>query len=160
MQERTDLPDRTSVAITEPLAATPKPAERLSALVPQGIGKAAPRPASGAGDPDGIPLGHLSDTCHSRLPGCWLPIIDNGVVPPDTDRLPHRVMKLALDLFARETGFSGPEIHDLFAEYTDALGPYQGWGGGSMSRWQIFDAGLNSMALQQQRAFLLELCDC
>lgn len=104
-------------------------------------------------------MGSLIDTCNSRLPGYWLPIVDNGVVPPDTDRLPHRVTKLALDLFARETGFSGPEIHDLFAEYTDVLGPYQGWGGGSMSSWQIFDAGLNSMALQQQRAFLLELCD-
>lgn len=80
-------------------------------------------------------------------------------MPPKTDLLPYRVTKLATDLFARETGFSGPEIHDVFAEYTDALGPYQGWGGGSMSRWQIFEAGLNSMTVQQQRAFLLELCD-
>lgn len=82
------------------------------------------------------------------------------MVPPETDRLPHRVTKLAIDMFARETtGFSGPEIHDLFADHTDALGPYQGWGGGGMSRWQMFDAGLNSMPLQQQKAFLLELCE-
>jgi len=76
-----------------------------------------------------------------------------------SDRLPHRVTNLAIDMFARETGFSGPEIHSIFAEHTDALGPYQGWGGGSQSRWQIFEAGLNSMPLQQQKAFLLDLCD-
>lgn len=76
-----------------------------------------------------------------------------------SERLPHRVSSLAIDMFARETGFSGPEIHSIFAEHTDALGPYQGWGGGSQSRWQIFEAGLHSLPLQQQRALLLELCD-
>ncbi|UPW09353.1 abortive infection family protein [Gordonia terrae] len=75
-----------------------------------------------------------------------------------TSGLPHRITKLATDMFARETGFSGPEIHDIFAEYTDALGPYQGWGGGAMSRWQVFQAGLKSMPVQQQKRFLLELC--
>lgn len=83
---------------------------------------------------------------------------NNGYVPSKTNGLPYRVMKLATDMFARETGFSGPEIHDIFADYTDALGPYQGWGGGAMSRWQIFQAGLESMPLQQQKIFLLELC--
>ncbi len=68
-------------------------------------------------------------------------------------------MKLATDMFARETGFSGPEIHDIFAEYTEVLGPYQGWGGGGLSRWQIFESGLTSLPLPQQRAFLLELCE-
>jgi Abortive infection C-terminus len=79
-------------------------------------------------------------------------------MPSTTDSLPHRVKQLAIDMFARETGFSGPEIHSIFAEHTDALGPYQGWGGGSLSRWQIFENGLKSMQLQQQKAFLLELC--
>lgn len=79
--------------------------------------------------------------------------------PPKTAELPYKVVKLATDLFARETGFSGPEIHELFAEYTDALGPYQGWGGGSPSRWQIFQDGLKSMPLEQQKAFLYELCE-
>lgn len=76
-----------------------------------------------------------------------------------TDQLPWRVAKLATDMFARDTGFSGPEIHDIFAEYTDTLGPYQGWGGGSMSRWQMFETGLKSLPLQQQKALLLELCN-
>jgi hypothetical protein len=80
-------------------------------------------------------------------------------MPSTTDNLSHRVRQLAIDMFARETGFSGPEIHSIFAEHTDALGPYQGWGGGSLSRWQIFDHGLESMPLQRQKAFLLELCE-
>lgn len=78
---------------------------------------------------------------------------------PKTAELPYKIIKLATDLFARETGFSGPELHELFAEYTDALGPYQGWGGGSPSRWQIFQDGLKSMPLEQQKAFLFELCE-
>lgn len=84
---------------------------------------------------------------------------ENECVQSKTDRLPHRITSLATDMFARETGFSGPEIHTIFAEHTDALGPYQGWGGGSQSRWQIFETGLSSLSLQQQKAFLLALCD-
>lgn len=62
-------------------------------------------------------------------------------------------------MFARETGFSGPEIHRLFADYTDDLGPYVGWGGGSESRWQLFQRGLKSLSPSDQVQFLLELCD-
>ena len=72
--------------------------------------------------------------------------------------LPYRVIKLATDMFARETGFSGPELHDLFAEHTDVLGAYKGFGGGGESRWQLFQTGLRSMQLDRQQAFLLELC--
>lgn len=86
-------------------------------------------------------------------------VSDNESVIPQTDRLPYRITRLAIEMFARDTGFSGPEIHDIFADYTDALGPYQGWGGGGMSRWQIFETGLNSLSLQEQKGFLLELCD-
>jgi Transposase DDE domain len=56
-------------------------------------------------------------------------------------------------------GFSGPKLHDLFAEYTDELGPYAGWGGEGMSRWQILNAGLGCLSLADQRRFLLELCE-
>ncbi|MDQ3156729.1 MAG: abortive infection family protein [Actinomycetota bacterium] len=75
-----------------------------------------------------------------------------------SDRLPQRIVKLATAMFARDTGFSGPEIHDIFADYTDALGPYAGWGGGGASRWQIFEEGLSSLSLDAQRRFLLHLC--
>ncbi len=73
-------------------------------------------------------------------------------------RLPYRIIKLATEMFARETGFSGPEIHDVFAEYTDALGSYTGWGGGGSSRWQIFEQGLDALSVDDQRRFLLDLC--
>lgn len=75
------------------------------------------------------------------------------------EELPYRILKLATDLFARDTGFSGPEIHDLFASYTDALGPYKGWGGGGASRWQLFQDGVRSLSPSDQRRFLLELCN-
>ncbi len=62
-------------------------------------------------------------------------------------------------MFARDTGFSGPELHDLFSEHTDALGPYQGWGGGGASRWQVFQDGLKALPPADQRSLLLALCD-
>ena len=62
-------------------------------------------------------------------------------------------------MFARETGFSGPDLHRLFAEYTEDLGEYAGWGGGSESRWQIFQRGLKLLSRGQQVRFLLELCE-
>lgn len=71
--------------------------------------------------------------------------------------MPYRVIKLATDMFARDTGFSGPEIHDLFAEFTDVLGAYS-MGGGGASRWELFQTGLNSMSVDDQRRFLLNLC--
>lgn len=73
--------------------------------------------------------------------------------------LPVRVVELATTMFARDTGFSGPDIHRLFAEYTDGLGEYAGWGGGAESRWQIFQRGLRLLTRDQQVRFLLELCE-
>jgi hypothetical protein len=75
-----------------------------------------------------------------------------------TGGLSQRIIKLATDMFARDTGFSGPELHDLFADYTDDLGPYTGWGGGGESRWQIFQRGLAALTADDQRRFLLDLC--
>ena len=62
-------------------------------------------------------------------------------------------------MFARDTGFSGPDLHRLFAEYTEGLGEYAGWGGGAESRWQIFQRGLKLLTRDQQVRFLLELCE-
>lgn len=72
-------------------------------------------------------------------------------------KLPYRVIKLATDMFARDTGFSGPELHRLFADFTDVLGTYA-MGGGGPSRWQLFETGLNSLSGDDQRRFLLNLC--
>jgi hypothetical protein len=84
-------------------------------------------------------------------------LLKNGRMS-DAGKLPQRIVKLATNMFARDTGFSGPEIHDLFADYTDELGPYAGWGGGGASRWQLFEQGLLSMTLDDQRRFLLDMC--
>ena len=73
--------------------------------------------------------------------------------------LPPRVIELATAMFARETGFSGPDLHRLFAEYTDVLGEYTGWGGGGESRWQIFQRGLRLLTRDRQVRFLLNLCE-
>jgi hypothetical protein len=78
-------------------------------------------------------------------------------VPTAKSGLPYRITKLATDMFARDTGFSGPEIHDLFAEHTDVLGAYS-MGGGGASRWELFQTGLGSMSVDDQRRFLLNLC--
>jgi len=78
-------------------------------------------------------------------------------VPKRKAELPYRIVKLATDMFARDTGFSGPEIHQLFADHTDVLGPYT-MGGGGPSRWELFQTGLNSLSVDDQRRFLLDLC--
>lgn len=85
------------------------------------------------------------------------PTCDHRWMPKPAAKLPYRIIRLATDMFARETGFSGPEIHRLFADYTDVLGPYAR-GGGSPSRWQLFETGLDDLAVDDQRRFLLNLC--
>ena len=52
-----------------------------------------------------------------------------------------------------------PVLHKLFAEYTDELGEYTGWGGGADSRWQIFQRGLRLLTRDQQVRILLEMCE-
>lgn len=83
---------------------------------------------------------------------------DDQQVHASPAQLPYKIVKLATDMFARDTGFSGPEIHALFADLTDALGTYGGWGGGGESRWQLFEKGLHALSVDNQRRFLLDLC--
>lgn len=73
------------------------------------------------------------------------------------DKLPQRVIKLATDMFAGTTGFSGPELYDLFADYTDRLGSYP-WAGGAPSRRQIFQTGLTALTVDEQWHVLLTTC--
>ena len=69
-----------------------------------------------------------------------------------------QIIKLATDLFARETGFSGPEFHELFAEYTDDSGLIKA-GAAAVHLGGDLSDGLKSMPLEQQKAFLFQLCD-
>lgn len=86
-------------------------------------------------------------------------VAQNVRMSPSPSGLPQRVISLATKMFARETGFSGPQLHELFAEYTDELGPYAGWGGGSPSRWQIFHDGLKHLSRADQYRLLLDLVE-
>jgi hypothetical protein len=57
--------------------------------------------------------------------------------------LSYQITRLASQMFAGATGFSGPELHDLFSEYTDALGRYGEQP--TPSRWRIFETGLAAL---------------
>lgn len=73
-------------------------------------------------------------------------------------RVSQKVVMLATEMFAKSTGFSGPQIHQLFGEYTDVLGSYSSTGGGP-SRWQLFQNGLDALSAEEQRRLLLDLCE-
>lgn len=76
---------------------------------------------------------------------------------PAGRQLPRKVIELATDMFARDTGLSGPALHRFFGDYTDVLGAYP-TGGGSPSRWQLFQTGLAELSVDDQRRVLLDLC--
>lgn len=73
-------------------------------------------------------------------------------------QLPRRVIKAASRSFAGETGMSGPQICDFFAEWTDQLGGYVWMGGGAPSRWMLFEEGLGYLAADAQSRVILTLC--
>lgn len=73
------------------------------------------------------------------------------------NELPRRVVKLASEMFGGNTGMSGPELYDFFADYTDDLGEYP-WGGGAPSRWQIVEIALGMLTLELQQSALRCLC--
>jgi hypothetical protein len=75
--------------------------------------------------------------------------------PPPS--LPVAVIELATDLFARQYGLSGPEIHRAFAQHTDVLGTYPM--ADKPSRWQIFQRAMDSLDENAQRLVLYELLD-
>jgi hypothetical protein len=71
------------------------------------------------------------------------------------DNLPLRIRKLAHKIFAGQTGFSGPEIHEFFAQYSDEIPDYTG----RQSRWTIFDGFLCTFPIEKQKEILLWLCN-
>lgn len=71
------------------------------------------------------------------------------------ESLPLHIRKLAREIFAGSTGFSGPEIHEFFREYSRDIPAYTG----GASRWMIFEDFLMSFPLEKQKAILLRLCD-
>src|SRR2546430_16142205 len=60
-------------------------------------------------------------------------------------------------MFAGSTGFSGPELHGVFSDHTNQLGPYES--ANTPARWVIFQSGLGFLSVPHQRTFLLDLCE-
>jgi hypothetical protein len=61
-------------------------------------------------------------------------------------------------MYARETGFSGPEILAFFSEYSLDVEPYP-WEGGAPSRWMIFEDCLARFPVEQQKRIISHLLD-
>lgn len=69
--------------------------------------------------------------------------------------LPRPVLELATDLYAREYGLSGPQLHRLFGYHTNALGSYPM--DDKPSRWVIFQRGMESLGPAARHTVLREL---
>ncbi len=71
--------------------------------------------------------------------------------------LPLSIVELATDLYGRDYGLNGPQLHSFFARYTDALGTYPM--ADRPSRWKIFQMGIESLDERNQRSALRALVD-
>jgi len=78
--------------------------------------------------------------------------------PKRNQGLPNAVQELLNEMFARDTGFSGPEILDFFSRYSMDIEAYP-WGGGAPSRWQMFEDCLARFDPEQQRRIVADLID-
>jgi hypothetical protein len=62
------------------------------------------------------------------------------------------------NMYARDTGFSGPQILDFFSQYSMDIESYP-WSGGAPSRWQIFEDCLAQFTLEQQKKIIADLLE-
>ena len=76
----------------------------------------------------------------------------------EENKLPLKTLRKASTLFAKETGFSGPQITDFFAEYGDHIIDYWELEARS-SRWAIFEECLLSFPYNIQLKILNDLCN-
>ncbi|MGP0109392.1 MAG: hypothetical protein ACLPR9_11140 [Acidimicrobiales bacterium] len=74
----------------------------------------------------------------------------------ETD-LPRPIIELATELYAREYGMSGPELHSFFGAYTEALGSYPM--DDKPSRWMIFQRAIEALDVRDQHIALRALVD-
>lgn len=74
-----------------------------------------------------------------------------------SEQLPLEIRKLASSLFARSSGFSGPEIYEWFGQFSDQIGDYPWDGAGS--RWMMFEGCLEAFPVARQCELLLKLID-
>lgn len=73
-------------------------------------------------------------------------------------QLPPGIQQILTKMFARDTGFSGPEIFDFFSQYSLEIGSYP-WGGTSRSRAQMFEECLIRFDPGQQKRIISDLLD-
>lgn len=73
-------------------------------------------------------------------------------------RLPPGIQQVLTKMFARDTGFSGPEIFDFFSQYSLEIGSYP-WGGTSRSRAQMFEECLTRFDSLHQKRIISDLLD-
>ena len=72
--------------------------------------------------------------------------------------LPVAIQQTLDKMFARGSGFSGPQILDFFSQYSNSIESYP-WSGGAPSRWLIFEDCLAQFDFDQQKKIIRDLLD-
>ena len=70
----------------------------------------------------------------------------------------RHLINIAEELFAGQTGLSGPQLFDFFSSYSEDIARMR-YGSGVPSRKEMFENFLESLPLDKQREALLALCD-
>lgn len=78
--------------------------------------------------------------------------------PQRNTLLPLVAQKRLTEMYAREMGFSGPQILDFFSQYSVEIESYP-WQGGAPSRWQMFEDCLARFDLDQQKRIISDLLE-
>src|SRR6266849_6316086 len=79
-------------------------------------------------------------------------------LPRATEVLPLPLVASAKELFAGQTGMSGPQIFEFFSRYSGDIAKMR-YGAGVPSRKELFVTFLESLPVEIQRKVLLELCE-
>lgn len=74
-----------------------------------------------------------------------------------SEQLPLEIQWLASSIFAKKTGFSGPEIFDWFSQFSDEIGEYP-WQG-APARPVMFKQCLEHFSVERQCDLLLKLTE-
>lgn len=76
--------------------------------------------------------------------------------PVRNQKLPLAIQKRLNQMYARDTGFSGPEILEFFSQYSVEIESYP-WQGGAPSRFQIFEDCLARLDVDRQKDIVRDL---
>jgi len=76
--------------------------------------------------------------------------------PKRNKALPLSIQQALDSMFARGSGFSGPQILDFFSQNSNSIESYS-WSGRAPSRWLIFEDCLAQFDLVQQKNIIRDL---